>query len=148
MVTTLQAWIPRMLKAINNTELTAIFGEPGRLHEPGVAERIDLIVTEWFLSRSRSQAMAEGQAAGWPVIAVQSPAELIHDPHFVERDAIIEYQHPVAGPVVGVGPPFRFDDAWMFRRPAPGLGEHNREIYGNIGLGAAELAAYRSAGVI
>ena len=148
MVTTLQAWIPRMLKAVNNAELTAIFSDPERLTEPGTAERIDLIVTEWFLSRSRGEAMADGQAAGWPVIAVQSPAELIHDPHFIERGAIVEYHHPVAGQVIGVGPPFRFDDAWMFRRPAPGLGEHNGEVYGRIGLGAAELSAYRAAGVI
>jgi crotonobetainyl-CoA:carnitine CoA-transferase CaiB-like acyl-CoA transferase len=148
MVTTLQAWIPRMLKAVNHTELTAIFSDPGRLSEPGTAERIDLIVTEWFLTRSRGQAMAEGQAAGWPVIAVQSPAELIHDPHFIERGALVEYHHPVAGKVVGTGPPFRFDDAWRFRRPAPGLGEHNREIYGRIDLGGAELSAYRAAGVI
>ncbi len=148
MVTTLPAWIPRMLKAVNHPELTAIFGDPGRLTEPGTVERIDVIVTEWFLSRSRRQAMAEGQAAGWPVIAVQSPAELIHDPHFIERDAIVEYQHPVAGKVMGLGPPFRFDDAWMFRRPAPGLGEHTGEVFGRIGLGAAELSAYRAAGVI
>jgi crotonobetainyl-CoA:carnitine CoA-transferase CaiB-like acyl-CoA transferase len=148
MVTTLQAWIPRMLKAVNHPELTAIFGDPGRLREPGTAERVDLIVTEWFLSRSRGQAMADGQAAGWPVIAVQSPAELIHDPHFIERGAFVDYHHPVAGKVIGVGPPFRFDEAWRFRRPAPGLGEHNSEVYGSIGLGAAELSAYRAAGVI
>jgi crotonobetainyl-CoA:carnitine CoA-transferase CaiB-like acyl-CoA transferase len=148
MVTTLPAWIPRMLKAINNTELTAIFSDPGRINEPGIPEMVDLIVTEWFLSRSRGQAMADGQAAGWPVIAVQSPAELRHDPHFVERGAFVEYHHPVAGNVVGIGPPFRFDDAWMFRRPAPALGEHNREVYGQLGLGASELSAYRAAGVI
>jgi crotonobetainyl-CoA:carnitine CoA-transferase CaiB-like acyl-CoA transferase len=148
MVTTLQAWVPRMLKAVNNAELTAIFSEPGRLNEPGTTERIDLIVTEWFLSRSRSQAMAEGQAAGWPVIAVQSPADLALDPHFLERGALMQYHHPVAGQVTGLGPPFRFDEAWAFRNPAPRLGEHNGEIYGTIGLEAAELSAYRAAGVI
>ncbi len=104
MVATLQAWMPRMLKAIDSPELTAIFRDPGRLNEPETVERIDALVTEWFLSRSRAQAMAEAQAAGWPVIAVQSPAEVASDPHFIERGAIVEYQHPVAGPVIGAGP--------------------------------------------
>lgn len=148
MVTTLQAWVPRMLKAVNHAELTAIFNDPAGLNEPGTAERIDLIVTEWFLSRTRAQAMADGQAAGWPVIAVQGPAELAADPHFLERGGLMEYHHPVAGQVTGLGPPFRFDEAWTFRRPAPRLGEHNGEIYGTIGLGSDELSAYRAAGVI
>jgi crotonobetainyl-CoA:carnitine CoA-transferase CaiB-like acyl-CoA transferase len=148
MVATQPAWVPRMLKAVNNAELTAIFSDRGRLNEPATVARIEVIVTEWFLSRSRSQAMAEGQAARWPVLAVQSPAELARDPHFIERGAIVEYEHPVAGKVVGLGPPFRFDEAWMFRTPAPRLGEHNSEVYGSIGLDAAELSAYRAAGVI
>jgi crotonobetainyl-CoA:carnitine CoA-transferase CaiB-like acyl-CoA transferase len=148
MVATLQAWVPRVLKAVNNAELTAIFSDSGRLNEPETVERILKIVSEWFLSRSRSQAMAEAQAAEWPVIAVQSPAELTRDPHFVERGAVVEYEHPVAGKVIGLGPPFRFDDAWMFRKAAPRLGEHNREVYGNIGLDVADLSAYRAAGVI
>jgi crotonobetainyl-CoA:carnitine CoA-transferase CaiB-like acyl-CoA transferase len=147
-VATLQAWIPRMLKAIDSVDLTAIFRDPGRLNEPQTMDRISALVTEWFLARSRADAMAEAQAAGWPVIAFQSPAEVVGDPHFVERGAILEYQHPVAGPVMGLGPPFQFEDAWMFRTPAPGLGQHTAEVYAQIGLGAAELSAYRAAGVI
>ncbi len=148
MVTTLQSWVPRMLKAIDSAELTAIFSDPGRLADAQSGERIRTVVAEWFLSRSRRQAMAEAQAAGWPVIAVQNPAELATDPHFIERGAITEYHHPVAGPVLGLGPPFRFDDAWVFHRSAPRLGEHNSEVYGSIGLDAADLSAYRAAGVI
>ena len=147
-VTTLQSWVPRMLKAIDSAELTAIFADPERLAEARNGARIRTLVAEWFLSRPRSQAMAEAQAAGWPVIAVQNPAELASDPHFIERGAIMEYQHSAAGTVIGLGPPFRFDDAWVFHTPAPRLGEHNREVYGSIGLSPADLSAYRAAGVI
>ena len=34
------------------------------------------------------------------------------------------------------------------RRPAPRVGEHNTEIYGEVGVGAHELARLREAGVI
>jgi crotonobetainyl-CoA:carnitine CoA-transferase CaiB-like acyl-CoA transferase len=51
--------------------------------------------------------------------------------------------------VVFHGNPLRFSDAEPRERAlAPALGEHNREIYAELGLGDADLARLAAAGVI
>jgi CoA:oxalate CoA-transferase len=144
MVSTLQPWVPRMLRTMGDSELSAIFGDPERLAEPATADRINEIVSAWFASRSRAAAMAQAQAAGWPVTAVQSPSELARDAHFLERGAVIETEHPVAGRLSQPGPPFRIEGGWSHRHPAPRLGEHNAEVFMELGLTFGELSTYQA----
>ena len=58
-------------------------------------------------------------------------------------------RHPVTGDHEIPTMPFRFSasPAWL-RRPSPSLGEHNREVLGELGLVADELAALEASGVI
>ena len=148
MVSTLHVWAARMVATVDDPELTEIFRDPNRLTESGIAERINAIVARWCSARTKRQAMAEAQSAGWPVTAIQSPADLADDPHFTERGSIVDVAHPIAGSVTQLGAPFRLEDGWRLRRPAPCLGEHNAEVYGELGFAATELTAYRAAGVI
>ena len=47
------------------------------------------------------------------------------------------------------GHPFRIDDQPVPHSPAPGLGEHNREIYcGRLGIDQAELDEMARQGVV
>ena len=76
--------------------------------------------------------------------AVLASAQLAARDFFVE----IEYEHLEAklrhpGPVAKMKP-----EGARVRRRAPRIGEHNREIYGEIGLGEDELAALAREGVI
>jgi crotonobetainyl-CoA:carnitine CoA-transferase CaiB-like acyl-CoA transferase len=148
MVSTLEAWVPRMLRVIGDPELFAIFGDATRLTEPATADRVNEIASAWFASRSRADAMAEAQAAGWPVTAVQRPSELAGDAHFLERGAVIETEHPVAGRLSQPGPPFHIEGGWSHRHPAPQLGEHNLEVFVNLGVTFAELSTYQAERVI
>jgi crotonobetainyl-CoA:carnitine CoA-transferase CaiB-like acyl-CoA transferase len=137
-----------MLRAIGDAELSAIFGDAPRLTEPAVADRVNEIASAWFASRTRADAMAQAQAQGWPVTAVQSPSELAGDAHFRERGAVIETEHPVAGRLSQPGPPFHIEAGWCHRRPAPRLGEHNAEVFMDLGLTFAELSTYQAERVI
>ncbi|GAA0998098.1 CoA transferase [Acrocarpospora macrocephala] len=147
-VSTVHQWVPRMLKVVDDPVLAEIFSDPARLAEPGTAAVVDDIVARWFRGRTKREAMLQAQALGWPVTAIQAPAELLDDPHFSSRGAVFQAEHPEAGRIAQLGPPIRLAGGWQLRRPAPRLGEHNDEVYGELGLGRTELAAYRAAGVI
>ena len=59
------------------------------------------------------------------------------------------HPHPDVGAVVFHGNPLLFSDADPRARPlAPALGEHNAEVYGELGLDAGELERLASEGVI
>jgi crotonobetainyl-CoA:carnitine CoA-transferase CaiB-like acyl-CoA transferase len=74
---------------------------------------------------------------------------LIDDPQLLARGMIERHPHPALGEIVLHGNPLRFSDAEPRARVhAPALGEHNREVYAEIGLDDAELARLADAGVI
>ena len=80
----------------------------------------------------------------------QDSGDLYACPHLRERDFFVEVDHPVAGRAeyAGMGPRLS-SDAYEITRPAPVLGEHNRQIYlGRLGFNDQDLVCLRAAGVI
>lgn len=90
------------------------------------------------------------QERGIPVGVVYSPEEVLDDPHFRARGFSVEVEHPeLDRSVTYPGAPIRFlRTPWRIARRAPQLGEHNSEIYGELGLGEAAIAALRAQGVL
>ena len=109
------------------------------------------IVGDWVRRRTCDEVLrALGpEGADLPCARVSRPDELIDDPQLIARDMIERHPHPTLGEVVFHGNPLRFGDAEPRRRPlAPDLGEHNAEVYAELGLGDAELRRLSEAGVI
>ena len=80
----------------------------------------------------------------------QDAGDLQECPHLRERDFFRMVEHPVAGPAdyPGMGPQLSGMD-YQVRRPAPLLGQHNGEIYGDeLGRSPGELARLRALGAI
>ena len=60
-----------------------------------------------------------------------------------------DVEHPVHGPLRTVGVPLRIEGADIGPRgPAPGVGEHTREVLEQAGLTATEVAELLAAGVV
>jgi len=124
-----------------------------RNHRGRAARRQELngIVGAWVAERTCDEVLAAFGPGGAdvPCARVARPDELIDDPQLNARGMIERHPHPRLGQILLHGNPVRFADAEPRRRAlAPTLGEHNREIYGALGLDDAALAALAERGVI
>lgn len=92
----------------------------------------------------------QAQERGIPVGVIYAPEEVLDDPHFRARGFAVEVDHPDLGRTVTYpGAPYRFlSTPWHLSRRAPRLGEHNAEIYAELGLGTDALDALRAQGVL
>ena len=82
---------------------------------------------------------------------VQSPQDILNCPHFAFRDSLVELEHPVVGKLRYTGPGFLADNENTASRgtAAPMLGQHNKEIYGDIlGLTDQQISLLGGSGVI
>lgn len=112
-------------------------------------DRIDAGLRSWAANRRLDEAVDLLIAAGIPAAPVVDPRITSEHPQMRGRGFFEICDHPVIGnhPIPTL--PFRFAsiDHWL-RTPAPTLGQHNREILGELGLHEAEIAALEEAGVI
>ena len=79
----------------------------------------------------------------------QDAGDMVACPHLAARDFYHEVEHPVAGPATYPGMAAALSERPpQAPTPAPLLGQHNAEVYGELGYSADELSALRYAGVI
>ena len=98
---------------------------------------------------SRRVAMHRLQAAGAPVAAVQDIGEVLVDPHLTARGFLVADDHPVSGPRIMAGVPWRMDGHRPALAHAPRLGEHADEVLASLGgYDAGDAARLRDAGVL
>ena len=103
---------------------------------------------EWLKPLTKQEAMEQAQAQGWPLSALNTPADVMRDPHMRERGFFVTVDHPEAGSIELPGLALRFySTPGELRRP-PLLGEHNLEIFGELGYTPSEVAALRTQNVI
>ena len=80
---------------------------------------------------------------------VQDPAEVFDNPQYKHRGYFQDVDHPVAGSFPYPGAPFDMSGTpWRARSPAPMLGQHNAEVFGDLGLSRDDLIALRASGDI
>jgi CoA:oxalate CoA-transferase len=83
-----------------------------------------------------------------PIAPVQNIAEALEDPQVRHRNMVVEVEHPLAGSYKMPGNPIKMGQEEVFR-PAPALGQHNREVLGGLlGYSAGEMNALADRGVV
>ena len=140
--------IAKMLK-LTPAEV-AEWGRPEIWNDPVKAGEFDQrFLQPWLLERNMMEIVREAQAAGVMSTPFNTPGTLLNDPHFREREYWKEIDHPAVGRLTYPGAPFRMDEGgWQIRRPAPLLGQHNEEVYGELGYSKEDLIQLRQSGVI
>ncbi len=109
------------------------------------------ILAAWMSERSCDQALAAlgPSGANVPCARVASPDELIDDPQLIARGMVERHPHPQLGEVLFHGNALHLSGlAPREHALAPELGEANAEIFGALGVDAAQLATLAERGVV
>ena len=138
--------------------LVAVLDEPSlrdtELEQPASRrareDEIEGLLEAWC-SRHPAAELAERLANnGVPAAFLHNVRDLNRHPQLTETGFFQRLPHAVVGELDYPGFPFRLDGQYLpLLRPAPLLGEHNREILqGLLGLDEAEIAALEQSAVI
>ena len=87
---------------------------------------------------------------GIPSGKIYRAPEMLEDPHFKARDAIVSTPHPKFGTLrmQNVAPKLSMTPGTI-RAPAPALGEHNKQVYqGLLGYSDQRMEELQKAGII
>jgi crotonobetainyl-CoA:carnitine CoA-transferase CaiB-like acyl-CoA transferase len=116
-------------------------------HEARVAHRIELneVLAGEFRRFTRMEILALAREHRLTIGPVLDMVDALADEHYRERETIVEMEDGVV--LHNAVPRFSSTPA-VIRRPAPALGEHNAEVYGELGIDAHELARLAEDGVV
>ena len=141
----------RLCAAIGRPEL----GRDARYadHRARSARRAELhaLIGAWVAERDCDAVVRVlgPDGADLPCARVAYPEELRDDPQLLARGMVERHPHPTLGRIAFSGNPLRLSGTSARERPlAPALGEHNAEVYAEIGLDADALARLAADGVV
>jgi len=111
---------------------------------------LSAIMAGWCAGRSRATALSELAAAKIPCGPVNSPREVLADPHVSASGAFVPVEFPgVPQPAPVARPPVSLSRTPLeIRHRAPILGEHTAEILAESGYDQEEIAFLHRAGVV
>ncbi len=118
---------------------------------PPKAAEIRAKLTEKFKQKTRAEwlsLLADEDVCVGPAYELD---EVFDDPQMLARGMVVEAEHPKAGKIRQLGLPFKLDGLnpqAVVREPAPGFGEHNREILTALGYDETAIERLRAAGII
>lgn len=102
-----------------------------------------------FLTKSRDEWFDLLTKADVPVGKVLELDELFSDPQVLQRQMVIELDHPKFGKIKQYGIGIRLSDTpGQVRTFSPSLGQHTNEVLSNVGYSRSEIDALRREGAI
>ncbi|MDR1943821.1 MAG: CoA transferase, partial [Synergistaceae bacterium] len=108
------------------------------------------IMSERLRTKTTAEWMDALEAVKVPCGAILNVEQVVNDPQVKAREMIVEMDHPDAGKIIVPGVPIKFSATpASIKSPAPRLGEHNEEIYGQLlGMDREELTKLKEEGVL
>lgn len=111
---------------------------------------LDELIARWSATVKAEELLERLHENGVPAGRIFKARDMLADPHFAAREAIVRLAHPELGEFAmhNVVPKLSASPGRV-RHVGPELGEHNDEIYRDLlGLGDDALSSLRAAGVI
>jgi formyl-CoA transferase len=93
-------------------------------------KELDELIGRWTASQTTREILELMERQGVPAGQIYRAPEMLEDPHFIARDAIVTVDHPQFGKLrmQNVAPRLS-ETPGGIRAPSPALGQHNDEIY-------------------
>jgi crotonobetainyl-CoA:carnitine CoA-transferase CaiB-like acyl-CoA transferase len=114
-------------------------------HREALASRIESITSR----QPRDHWLALFEAHDVPCGPINDYAQVFADPQILEREMVVETNHPTLGLLRTLGSPIKLSATPPdVRRRAPMLGEHTNEVLADAGLSQLEIDALRGSGAI
>jgi formyl-CoA transferase len=113
-------------------------------------QELDQLITNWTATLGTNELLDLLEKSGVPSGLIYRAADMLEDPHFKAREAIVSTMNPQFGRLrmQNVAPRLSVSPS-AIRRPAPELGQHNEEVYGQLlALPPTRLAELRTLGII
>jgi crotonobetainyl-CoA:carnitine CoA-transferase CaiB-like acyl-CoA transferase len=112
-------------------------------------DELNMLLDPLFAARSIAEIEALLNEAGVPCGAVRDLDAVFSDPQVAALGLVQPLEHPTAGPINVVGPPYRFSATpGAVRTPPPLLGQHTDETLREIGYSEEQIAEMREAKVV
>jgi formyl-CoA transferase len=138
----------RLLKVLGREELIGDVGYETPAARGDRRDEVNDMVADWTRRRDKHDAMRIIGGAGVPAGAVLDTMELMNEPSFTARGILQVAEHPT-GPFKMPAWPVRFDGKPPKLEPAPLLGQHSAQVFGDwLGMSAADVESLRKEGVI
>jgi crotonobetainyl-CoA:carnitine CoA-transferase CaiB-like acyl-CoA transferase len=144
-----QKMAERLFRSIGRDDL---IDDPSyRTNDARVRNRaaLDAILGEFIASRTQAENVRFFEAAEVTIGPIYDIAQILDDPHVLEREVVADYPDAEMGqmPMHHVVPRLSRTPGTI-RTPAPGLGEHNRELLAALGVDDARYEALLEAGAV
>lgn len=113
-------------------------------------EELDRIIGEWTVKYDADALLDLLAGGGVPAGRIYRAKDMIADPHFLAREAIVRVAHAAFGelPMQNVFPKLS-ETPGRIRSVGPELGQDNEAVYGELlGLSAAEIERLHTDGVV
>jgi crotonobetainyl-CoA:carnitine CoA-transferase CaiB-like acyl-CoA transferase len=116
-------------------------------YEARLANREELqdVLAAEFVRYTREEILALAARERLTLGPVYDIVDILEDEHYRARETIVETDD---GTVLHNVVPKLSGTPGVLRRPAPALGEHNAEVYGELGIDAKELEQLAAKGVV
>jgi formyl-CoA transferase len=111
---------------------------------------LDELITDWTSKHTVEHVEELMIAHSIPAGKIYKPADMLDDPHFAARDAIVDVVHPKwdSLKMQNVFPKMSKTPGTIRSVAPQSVGQDNVAVYGALGLDAAEIARMTSSGII
>jgi len=113
-------------------------------------DRVSRIIEPFLRAKTKAELFEIALKEGILLAPANTTKDLVESPQLAARDYWAQVEHPELGDTIAYPcAPIKLSEApWTIRRRAPLIGEHNEEVFRELGFSKDDLALLKASGVI